>query len=240
MEKDFINKKGFTLAEVLITLAVIGVVAALTIPAVVRNYQKTQAVTRLKKVYSAVNNAVRMNYINGSDISNSDVIVKQNHATVEERVYFMQNYFVPYLKVQKGCYIYPNVANCWYSTNGKGAIFRNIKGSGGYQLCAAIVLQDGSAIGMIEQSSYPNLVIDINGKKRPNVLGKDMFELTFDKTKKQYVFAYNSYKREDLINPEKFSGNGGACVDGNSRYDGLACGALIMKDSWEMKDDYPW
>jgi prepilin-type N-terminal cleavage/methylation domain-containing protein len=42
-------KKAFTLAEVLITLAIIGVVAALTIPTVVRNYQKTQTVTQLKK-----------------------------------------------------------------------------------------------------------------------------------------------------------------------------------------------
>jgi prepilin-type N-terminal cleavage/methylation domain-containing protein len=52
--KGKIMKQGFTLAEVLITLAVIGVVAALTIPTVVRNYQKTQTVTKLKKTYSAM------------------------------------------------------------------------------------------------------------------------------------------------------------------------------------------
>ncbi len=50
------QKKGFTLAEILITLAIIGVVAVLTIPTVVRNYQKTQTVTQLKKVYSALSN----------------------------------------------------------------------------------------------------------------------------------------------------------------------------------------
>ncbi len=50
-------KKGFTLAEVLITLAIIGVVAALTIPTVVRNYQKQQTVVKLKKVYSVLNQA---------------------------------------------------------------------------------------------------------------------------------------------------------------------------------------
>ena len=43
MSHHYINKKGFTLAEVLITLGIIGVIAALTMPAVVGNYKKQQA-----------------------------------------------------------------------------------------------------------------------------------------------------------------------------------------------------
>jgi prepilin-type N-terminal cleavage/methylation domain-containing protein len=49
---------AFTLAEVLITLAIIGIVAALTIPTLVNNYQKTQYVTQLKKAYTSVNQAL--------------------------------------------------------------------------------------------------------------------------------------------------------------------------------------
>jgi type II secretory pathway pseudopilin PulG len=40
------------LAEVLITLAIIGVVAALTIPSVVKNYQKTQTTAKLRKAWA--------------------------------------------------------------------------------------------------------------------------------------------------------------------------------------------
>lgn len=42
--------KGFTLAEVLITLGIIGVVAALTMPALVANYKKQEAVSKLKNL----------------------------------------------------------------------------------------------------------------------------------------------------------------------------------------------
>ena len=49
---------AFTLAEVLITLGVIGVVAALTIPNVIAKYQEMAAVVRLKKSYSVVTNAI--------------------------------------------------------------------------------------------------------------------------------------------------------------------------------------
>lgn len=43
------NKVAFTLAEVLITLGIIGVVAAMTLPTLIANYQKRQTVVQLKK-----------------------------------------------------------------------------------------------------------------------------------------------------------------------------------------------
>jgi prepilin-type N-terminal cleavage/methylation domain-containing protein len=52
MEIVIIIKKGFTLAEVLITLGIVGVVATITLPSVIKNYQKRQTVTQLKKAYT--------------------------------------------------------------------------------------------------------------------------------------------------------------------------------------------
>ena len=52
------SSNGFTLAEVLITLGIIGVVAALTMPALIGNYQKKEITTRLKKTYSIVQQAI--------------------------------------------------------------------------------------------------------------------------------------------------------------------------------------
>lgn len=57
MKKDtiFLNRTGFTLAEVLITLGIIGVIASITIPPLALNYQKQQYVTTLKKAYAEFN-----------------------------------------------------------------------------------------------------------------------------------------------------------------------------------------
>ena len=55
---DKFRRAAFTLAEVLITLGIIGVVAALTLPTLIQNHQKQVYVTQLKKAYSTLNNAI--------------------------------------------------------------------------------------------------------------------------------------------------------------------------------------
>ena len=53
------HKKGFTLAEVLITLGVIGGVAAMTLPTLIKNYQKHVWVNQLKTTVSILQNAIK-------------------------------------------------------------------------------------------------------------------------------------------------------------------------------------
>ena len=60
------KKAAFTLAEVLITLGIIGVVAALTLPTLIQNHQKQAYVTGLKKAYANIQNAfAKMAYDEG-------------------------------------------------------------------------------------------------------------------------------------------------------------------------------
>ncbi len=59
--KKFLKANGFTLAEVLITLAIIGVVAAIAIPSVISNSQQTEFKTGLRKAVSVLNQAITMN-----------------------------------------------------------------------------------------------------------------------------------------------------------------------------------
>ena len=54
------KKRAFTLSEVLITLGIIGLIAALTIPNLMGAYRKRVVETRLKKFYSAINQAIML------------------------------------------------------------------------------------------------------------------------------------------------------------------------------------
>ena len=86
-------KSAFTLAEVLITLAIIGVVAAMTIPTLTANYKKKVVETRLAKFYSMMNEAVRLSEIDHGNRSTWDVS--------KDAVDFYNTYFASYLKTAK-------------------------------------------------------------------------------------------------------------------------------------------
>ena len=62
-------KAAFTLAEVLITLGIIGVVAAMTIPTLISNYQEKQTVSRLTKAYATISNAYTMAKVENGDLT---------------------------------------------------------------------------------------------------------------------------------------------------------------------------
>ena len=79
------------MAEVLITLGIIGVVAAMTLPTLFGNIQKRQTVSRLQKVYAELKQAVKISSDENGDPSGWDYTL-----TNEE---FIKRYFAPYLKI---------------------------------------------------------------------------------------------------------------------------------------------
>lgn len=83
--------KAFTLAEVLITLGIIGVVSALTLPVLIQKYNNQVVETRLKKVYSIMNQAILM-----SEAQNGQ---KEQWDFSDEK--FWDKYFAPYVKTVK-------------------------------------------------------------------------------------------------------------------------------------------
>ena len=94
------KKAAFTLAEVLITLGIIGIVAAMTIPTLISNYQEKATVTKLKETYSMLSQAYQFAVNeNGSPASwkfGIDMYDQNAHVA-------MANYFKPYLKLSADC-----------------------------------------------------------------------------------------------------------------------------------------
>jgi len=220
-------KSGFTLAEVLITLGIIGVVAAMTLPTLIANYQKKVTVSKLKKVYSVLNQAYLMSENTNGEFSSWDL------NTGSDPVEYVQKYWLPYFDGAKFCNSYSDCgytqSRPWHHQDGNVSA-EDVTGT---QYRAAIILKDGVVVSFrippIGQPLTPNakVNVDINGSLPPNKTGEDYFwfELKGKGVQPLWLHDY-SYEQIDESCKEKS--------------DGGACAAKIMTDGWEMKDDYPW
>ena len=139
-------KNGFTLAEVLITLVIIGVIAAMTIPAVINKTQKQEYVSRLKKTYSVFAQAT--NKIIAEEGTPS------NWATSPENVY---NIYKKYLVVAKDC----NTESGCVQSN--GVYQQLLGGSNDYDTnkYRKLVLGDGTIV-IFEHESWVSSQCNIN------------------------------------------------------------------------------
>lgn len=167
-------KKAFTLSEVLITLGIIGVVAALTMPAVIANYQKQETVSRLQKVYSVLSQAVKQAELNEGEIK------YWNFSLPPENFY--KTYIKPYITVsQEFINSDPPFDISYKCLNGR---ICNTYGSYSNKSVPKIILNDGSMIIFdFLGNNYEVILTDINGYKKPNTWGK------------RYVCFFNSGRR---------------------------------------------
>ncbi len=92
------KKTGFTLAEVLITLGIIGVVAAMTLPALTASYRKSTTETALKKFYTNVNQAVKLSVVNNGE---TKYWTFPSSSQPDSIMLFYDKYFKEYLKTVK-------------------------------------------------------------------------------------------------------------------------------------------
>ena len=224
------HKCAFTLAEVLITLGIIGIVAALTIPNIITNYQKKQTAAQLKKAYSQLAQALEF-------AKNDNGPVKQWSMYVSPPVDLqfgrdLLKYIVPYFKGASIKYAYNSAAALY----GKARYPVNFKGenTGGAPLDQYwMETADGMFISAATASwseARMFFQIDINGAKKPNVFGKDIFYFSLDANGK--LSAYGSaISRDNILKT-------GCCKTCSGR--GESCSSVIVQDGWVIAPDYPW
>lgn len=96
MKKNY--QFGFTLAEVLITLAIIGVVAAMTLPTLIQNKQDKELIVRTKKLYSDLSNALVLAQKDLDVIGDNSVLFNTTDSSYE-----VAKKLGPYLNAVKVC-----------------------------------------------------------------------------------------------------------------------------------------
>lgn len=159
------RRKAFTLAEVLITLSVIGVVAALTLPSLIQSYQKQVLVTQLKKEYSAVSRAFQKMMADEGVTNFYDTELESNW-TNSSIAYKKINEYFKTLSVE-----YNGQTNITYqaeTNNGKEDLTDTTAVNNGVK----IILADGS---YFRYGGKGLITFDVNGSKGPNTLNRDLF-----------------------------------------------------------------
>lgn len=161
------NKKGFTFVEVLVTLGIIGVVAAMTLPTLIKNYKYKVLENQLKKGYSTVSQALLMMY--------ADTGIDINFNNYPNRTFY--NEFVKYLKVNPKSSNSINGIIDTYSAN-----YRNYNNTAPADASSfdegQMIINDAMAIYIQDSTQQYGLIIsvDVNGiNKKPNRWGHDLF-----------------------------------------------------------------
>ena len=229
------KNKAFTMAEVLITLGILGVVISLTLPAVLGKYQKQEALVRLKRTYTLLNQALMLaenKYGEAKDWTDWNSSEK-----------IINDYLAPEFKVNK---IYESNDTLYEGMCYSGEKFFHTRGQ--YNWLNGVVISspmitgttsfmtiDGICIGLSSTSATnANFFVDVNGPvKGPNVAGKDLFFFVLEgNTIRPYGY---DWKIEDIT-----ANKPRACNINAPSGAGYTCTAKIMNDGWEMRNDYPW
>lgn len=225
MKHHYKIKKAFTLAEVLITLGIIGIVAALTFPMLINNYNKQVTVARLKKAYSALSQVFVLSVKDNGEAVNW--VSAGTTATEESMGEYIDTHWIPYLKVLRYC---NSAKNCGYRTETKywNGNYNQLSLWQGRQ--QSFLTVDGMLVfirphdGALRFTTSQYIFVDINAGAPPNVYGKDIFVFVADLEKPRIVpLGYNS--SDDDIDKRCFS-NTADCFS--------TCAARIMKDGWTI------
>ena len=236
------KRTAFTLAEVLITLAIIGIVAALTVPNLVQGYRKHVVETRLKEFYTISQQAFKMAEVDNGDIANWGRYGNQGNVYVENDVWqsnsddWFDKYISPYLKEEKRDLGAENFT--------ASRILRVLPNGSAFAFNVNAITFFPFAADYYKCAQYGNdLIKKCSGRKYFLFKYYQDSRITpFDypnhstKLSLEYSDYRNRLRREQLV------GNIGSCSKKSIEANREAhyCAELIMLEGWKIPKDYPF
>jgi hypothetical protein len=191
---------------------IIGVIAAVTIPALRKSAEQRETIAGLKKAYSTICQLVEK-----SEIDNGSL----KRWTMADTPAFYEEYIIPYMNISQNCGFNPCFGSDWKYFNGADWSAGN---------AYKFKLADGTGWLFSTDSKWFHIHADINGDKKPNKSGEDIFIFTvlrqaniggYDNGDVPGVYLYgNGMDRTTLLNECLATGH--------------TCGALIQMDGWKI------
>ncbi len=233
------KKRGFTLSEVLITLGVIGVVAAITIPMLMSHYNKYLVETRLKAVYSTILQGIKMAQYNETALLDS----KGDDGDVNGFSYRRSKevFEAMFLPVFSGCTLYPKNSRkfYFYSADGTTSFDSN------FPFTLFVGLNNGTVLGFTRGGNYDGLSFDVilNPRKKKLLAGRDYFSFMFrnDGLDNYAYLQLFKHKYDNPVGREKIL----EYCKSNNRFPADAtspsyfCGHAIVQNNFKIPANYP-
>ncbi|MCD8024114.1 MAG: hypothetical protein LUE64_01105 [Candidatus Gastranaerophilales bacterium] len=231
----------------------------MTIPSVLEHHQKQEAAAGLKKMYSSLMQAASLYQ------AESGFILTDIDTQSMDIFDFMKEYFEPYLNIMRLC---DSFFECYngktvYNMDNTVATENSVPFWGA-------VLSDGSFLGAGKTDGGIIFYFDVNGSNGNNTVSRDIFSLylvnqntlgysntdcaKITKTLKTGIYPggyascyvpHATYSRDELLGTSIHRAcNKNALLTtagvSTSVLSSNACAAVIMKDDWQIKSDYPW
>lgn len=217
------QKNAFTLAELLITLGIIGIVAALTIPNLMANHRKQVIETRLQKFYSVFNQAILLAENKYGEIEywdNADLFTPSGSGdwfnkylaeffTSKDVEVLSSSYYTSWIKLSDGSAFGMRFGNMTEETNFDMYFFPNA-------------------------SDIEKCMVNTSATVDRDCCGRKYFTFHFTPQNRlrPYGSSITTLSRDTLI--DYCSGKSGSGTSGRNY-----CTALIMRDGWKILKDYP-
>lgn len=237
---------AFTLAEVLITLGIIGIVAAMTLPSLIAGYQKKVFVNQLKKAVSVVEQGF---YKRMADIEVTDLTYGGVFEMLDPEVYKVE--------LRKTFNV---VSTCVQSEScmprdpktGRMIEYKPLRSGTPPRLrdFYVAVLKDGTIFGIREMfcSKTTNgnfstmkdncgfVLLDVNGTKGPNQYGRDVFFFVLAGNAHLYPVHGREWSLANFGNEDKtWRQLNQYCDVEYADSSGEGCAARVIEEGWEMK-----
>lgn len=223
---EYARLMAYTIAEILIVLGTIGIIAEMTLPTVIQKQKEQTTVAQVKKTYATLANAFQSAIYENGPIETWDAGSGKSYEKGDK----ILNYLKPYLSVRKYCGV--NEGKCfapkadYILLHTTGKIMIDVPQYSGK---AGVQLTDGTSIAFGAEY-YPTcstnngsntklrdlcgtIIADVNGQKGPNVVGIDTFWFVYGKNgivPRGLTGAYGSDQFENGCSPA--TSNGQSCT----------------------------